>query len=183
MSLLVTELNISEIYYLSYPLYRLPEDFAESSEYDNTVLVYRNEIVDDKSINYPDIGSRRLHMLERNYNLPIKPLKTILIPSFNAFLGIIAFKSTKLKVFMDSKGKVFSYKKTFFANVHYVRLEATEYRKTYSLVKGKQLFTPFIVNSGPTNPDCFLIIMYVNNAPWRVIGYSDGAGKSYRVKI
>ena len=106
-------MQLTEIHF---PVFRLlkqrPQTVADMSMYENTYLdlntaneYTHSKIIDDTSIDKPDLATRRLHLESRGYKLYPLKLCAFFLHDFLKLAGHGYW-------FIDSSGKIFKYRKT-----------------------------------------------------------------------
>ena len=95
---------------ISFPVYKLEK--IKPTEIEGVIAYHRNDslyIIDDKSIQKPTLGERRLQLVQRSLN---KEFKLYKLKHAIFFLGDFIKLAVSGQWFIDNLGNIFTYKKT-----------------------------------------------------------------------
>lgn len=162
--------TFNTIYRVTFPVYMIPTNDWERVD----SLVYIEGVpVDDRSIDSPSLGIRRLRSPHRKNFLPLKR-------SVANHIGII---KSNHKFFIDSKGYCFAYEKRRLSSVKYYRIKKVEQKKKASIVKLVGLRETFTVARPPGPEAKWAGIIYISSFPWDIYEFSEEKQSDIRRKI
>lgn len=155
---------------LEYPVYKLD---SENWEYRDGLLFLDTMILDDRNVDAPTIGLRRLQT----------PFKT-LYPLKRALeypIGLI--KNPTNRPYIDNKGRLFIYEKTRFVHLISKKIRKIERRITNSLIWVGGVSFPFEIKRAPKPGLLWANILYVDNMPWLIYSFSPHRANKRLIKI
>ena len=131
-------------------------------------------ILDDKNMSGKTLGQRRLQTPYKSL-FPIKK-------AIESYIGVI--KQPNHQSYIDNKGILFSYEKTKYIPLVYVKIERVERKKTASLVylKGYSK-NSFEVLRPPSQHIVYAGVLFLGEDPWMLYDYSIDLLKTTRRKI
>lgn len=163
--------TIKTIQKVKFPVYSLP-----SNNFDviDGIAFVDGSALDDRNMRGETIGIRRLQSKR-------KDLYKLRTPLFN--LGDLI--GSKKNHFISSCGKMFTYEKTGFQKIKYLPIQKFELRNTFSFVYASGISIPFEIPRPPADYDTvpWVRILYYENFPWMVYGFSKKQGRDTRIKV
>lgn len=142
---------------LKYPVYPLRSN--DWTILDGVVFV-EGKVVDERNMPGKSLGIRRLQSGRRDlYKLrkPIKDFPTML-------------KSTA-PAFVDSKGKIFTYEKTYSSKLITYKMSKLVKKEVASLLYLQGIETPFEIPRPPPPEYEWARVLHVNGLPWLLYDY------------
>lgn len=151
---------------VKFPVYIISSDEVT---YEDGLLCANGRVLDDRNQEGGTLGQRRLKTPHKVARLG----KTCF-----TFIEMLDSKRTK---FIDTKGKVFEYKKTKMLTVKSFKISKKISRDTYTLLRLNGVNSGFPVPRYP-NEEWAQVLIY-NNVPWRLYSLSYDFVENFRRKI
>lgn len=154
---------------INYPVFMLK---SGDWELHDGLLFIGEQIVDDRNMEGASLGIRRMQTPHKN----LYPLKKM-VSSYN---GILKQKS---KYFIDSAGQPFSYEKTIYAQLKYLRIKRVEQKEVATLIWFREHNAPFTVPRPPEDGYIWAGVLHLHGLPWVLYEYSQEKLKDTRKKV
>ena len=151
---------------VKFPVYVISSDEVS---YEDGLLFINGKVVDDRNQEGETLGQRRLRTPHK-----VAKLGNICF----TFIEMLDSRKTK---FIDTKGKVFEYKKTKMLTVKSFKISKKIARDTYTLLRLKKVNSSFPVPRYP-NEEWAQVLVY-NNVPWRLYSLSYDFVENFKRKI
>jgi len=172
----ITTITIKDVPRVTFPCYGLPKGEIERAD----GLVYfisdrdnHKYLLDDRNVSQEFLGLRRLKT----------PIKYKQYKLKKCLLNFRALLTSKYKLFIDSKGRLFHYEKTLFCPLEYREIKRTLLLDTYSALKIKGIEKPYEVLRPPPAGYTYAGILYLHGHPWMLYDYSRIPHKKSRRKV
>jgi len=153
------EITYERIKDIKFPIYEISRP-KERPDFEDGLVLIGDQVLDDKNQKYPTLGERRLH----------SPHKLITLK--RCIEGIKGLLQSKYKVFIDTEGKVFYYRKTETGKVKYFKIKQCKLKETYSILFLAMVPTPFVVPRPPCPSDRWAGVICINGCPWKLYDYA-----------
>ena len=150
-----------------FPVYKLP---SENYYYRDGILLLNEKVIDDRNQPGAALGIRRLQTPHKVYNLRT---------CYEEFIDLV---NETPSILIDSKGLVFSYKKTKNQKVLSYRIHRKEILDTHTRIWVKGINFCFIVKE-PNYGKEWVQILHLNNLPWLLYSLSEDKLEPFRRKI
>lgn len=151
--------SYKDIEKITFPVYSL---HSENIILTDGLLYLENEILDDKNMPGETLGIRRLQSPHKNL---CKINRQI-----NDFISLL--KNPK-KTFIDTKGIIFTYEKTQFMRLKYVKIKKVVKNGRASILKLHGTYNSFVVPRPPPVDVEYAGILYFKELPWLLYEYSN----------
>jgi len=164
--MVVTFKNIQKVVF---PVYKVG-----SSNWSNSdgLIFIEDQIVDDRNMPGNTIGIRRLQTPHKNlYKLNKK---------IDNLTGIL---KSNTNIFIDTKGSIFLYDKTYFSKLKYYRIKRIDKKETACLLWLAGIKTPFIIPRPPEPGILYAGVLHFHGLPWVLYEYSETKKKDTRRKV
>jgi len=152
-----------------FPIFKLPSD--NWSEQDG--LVYLDgQLLDDRNMEGETLGLRRLQSPFRDFMEIQKSL-----------VDIVGLLKQPPASYIDNKGRLFTYQKTFFAQVKYYKIKRIEGREIASILWLRGINFPFRLPRPPLPENTWAGVLHVQGIPWIIYEFAESKKDATRRKI
>lgn len=150
---------IKELRNVEFPVYVLP-----SSEWytEDGLLFLDGQVVDDKNVDQPTLGKRRL----------ITPFSDRLLRLKRIIWNVEDMLHCNSNIFIDTLGRPFIYIKTIRADLKYHKIKAVKVKDTYTLLFAQGCVKPFKIPRPPLPGIEWVGIIHYHGFPWIIYEYS-----------
>jgi len=164
--MVVTFKNIQKVVF---PVYKVG-----SSNWSNSdgLIFIEDQIVDDRNMPGNTIGIRRLQTPHKNLYKINKKIDNL--------TGIL---KSNTNIFIDTKGSIFLYDKTYFSKLKYYRIKRIDKKETACLLWLAGIKTPFIIPRPPEPGILYAGVLHFHGLPWVLYEYSETKKKDTRRKV
>ena len=131
-----------------------------------------NKLVDDRNIDRPTLGQRRLASPQGNF-----------MPLGKAIIGEIPLIKQTANTFIDSSGTPFIYLKTKMASLKYYRIEEIEGITHSCRIKLVGVRTKFLLPRPPDSSMLWAGVLHLQGYAWRIYEFSEEYKSPTRRKI
>lgn len=160
--------QFQDIKSIKFPVYVLPS--TDWYRQDGVLFIDDGRVLDDTNMPGPTLGVRRIQCGRKD----LCKLKKA-YPDFNSML------QSKRKVFIDSHGRPFIYKRTLNSPLIYHSITKVELKGDCSLIWMKHIGYPMSVPRPPYGDARYARVLYFKGFPWMIYDFSLERGKdSYR---
>ena len=160
--------RFKDIKTIEFPVYPLPS--VDWYMQDGVLFIDDGKVLDDKNMPGDSLGIRR-----------IQCGRTDLCKLKKAFTDFQSMLKSKHKIFIDSKGSPFVYKRTINSPLIYHTVDRIEPKGDCSIVWLKNINHPISVPRPPYGEARYARILYYKGFPWLIYDFSIERGKdSYR---
>lgn len=154
---------------IQYPVFLLG---SGGWEYHDGILFLGEKILDDTNMEGDTLGARRMQTAHRDLYVLKK-----MVTSYNGIL------KQNTKHFIDNAGTPFTYEKTKFAQLKYIRIKRVEQKEVATLIWLKGHNAPFTVPRPPEDGYLWAGILHLHGLPWVLYEYSQEKLKDTRKKV
>ena len=165
--MVITYRNIRQ--FIEYPVFVLP---SGGWEIQDGLLLLEDQVLDDKNQAGRTLGARRMQTPHRD----ILPLRKMLV-SYNGIL------KQSGRNYIDNLGRPFTYEKTRFAQLKYLKIKEVQLKDTATLIKVKGHNSPFTVPRPPEAGYNWAGVLHLHGLPWVLYEYSETKLKDTRKKV
>lgn len=162
------EITYKQLHLINFPIYGLS---SEDLEVTDGLLRSGHTVVDDRNQIGDTLGARRLQTPHKLCKLKV---------CYEDIPGLI---NAKHKVFVDTKGYCFIYKKTRFVSVHYHKIIKVSRKEVATTITASGVSFPVVVKRPPPVGTPWLAMMYLDKRPWLPYAYSEVYCASMKRKI
>ena len=162
-------ITYNTIHNLEFPIFLLDSGNWELAD---GILFLDEQVLDDRNQSGATLGARRL---QSPFNDLVPLRKMISTPN-----GVLK-QSTSY--FIDNKGVPFTYIKTRFLPLKYLKIKRVEKKGTGSLVFVKGSTVPFTVPRPPDPEMVWAGVLHLHKLPWMLYEYSATKLKDTRRKV
>jgi hypothetical protein len=164
------EITYKNLINIDFPIYLLPSD---NWDYKDGLLYLDGQVLDDRNQPQKTLGGRRLATPHK----PLMPLKHAIMDE------VVLLKQTGGRSYIDNQGRIFTYTKSRWGQLKSQLIKRVDLKETYSLLRVWNVNFPIRVPR-PPDPDMnWATLLYINDSPWRLWGYTNKRQKPKRRKI
>ena len=160
--------QFQDIKSIKFPVYLLPS--TDWYRQDGMLFIDDGRVLDDKNMPGLSIGIRRLQCG-----------RTDLYKLKKAYLDFGSLIQSSKKIFIDSDGIPFIYRRTVNSPLIHHKISKVEYKDTHSIIWFKNINYPMSVPRPPYGDAVYARLLYFKGLPWMIYDFSREKGKdSYR---
>lgn len=153
---------------IKFPVYKLPS--SDWYRQDGVLFINEGKVIDDRNMPGKTLGIRRIQC-GRNDLLRLR----------TAYTDFQAMLQSKSRIFVDSNGIPFIYKRTMFSTLIHHRVLRIEPKEDHSIVWFKDIPHPMNIPRPPAGDARWARILYFKGSPWLIYDFKAERGKdSYR---
>lgn len=164
-------ITLKTINKVKFPVFRLPS--CNWSEADGLLWLDQYGLLDDRNIDSPKLGLRRLK----------SPFNDRLCKLNKAIWDLNGVVKQYPLYFIDSNGRPFIYEKTKTCKLKYLRIKRLEKKISHCLLYVKGIPKPFTVPRPPLDDQQWAGIIHYYGFPWFLYEYSHEELKDTRRKV
>ena len=154
---------------INYPVFLLP---SSDWQLHDGILFFGDKILDDRNMEGATLGARRMQTAHKKLFIMKK-----MVTSYNGIL------KQNTKHFIDNAGQPFTYEKTIFAQLKYLRIKRVEQKEIATLIWFKEHNAPFTVPRPPEDGYLWAGVLHLHGLPWVLYEYSQEKLKDTRKKV
>lgn len=160
--------RFKDIKTIRFPVYPLPS--VDWYTQDGVLFIDDGKVLDDKNMPGDSLGIRRLQCG-----------RTDLCRLKKAFTDFQSMLKSKHKIFIDSNGSPFVYRRTINSPLVHHTVDRVEPKGDHSIVWLKNINHPITIPRPPYGDARYARILYYNGFPWLIYDFTMERGKdSYR---
>lgn len=162
-------LSYKELHTVQFPVFILPSSNWHTQD---GLFFVDNKLVDDRNIDKPTLGQRRIVSPQGDF-----------LPLGKALIDEVGVIKQSTKAFIDSKGQPFIYAKTKMANIEYYKIDDIQGLEHCSRIKVFGLRNNFLVPRPPEPGMTWAGIIHLHGYAWKIYEFSETYKPPTRRKI
>lgn len=167
----LAQYTYQDFYRITFPVYRIPANAHSTAE--GIIYNIQGQIVDNRNLPLETLGRRRLHIENP------APLKQM----FMDYPALLKARKLSHNRFIDSKGGLFTYRRTRLAIVNTHPVSSIDRKISASVIKVRGIHQPFIHASPPIEDPEFAQVVFLDQIPWIIYSFSSLPEQSFKVKV
>ena len=156
--------QFQDIKNIKFPVY--PLSSTDWYTQDGMLFIEDGMVLDDKNMPGATLGIRR-----------IQCGRTDLYKLKKAYLDFSSMLQSNKKIFIDSNGVPFVYKRTINSPLIYHTISKVDYKDTHSIIWFKNISYPMSIPRPPYQEAIYARILYFKGFPWMIYDFSKEKGK------